>query len=129
MPHFASCTIAVCFSPAVRVRHSTPRGPRTRRVIFSIERKNAASPKPLPVTSRGDAKATELVTKFKAISDSKEQTALPFGQRLRPLAASLRSALALPLPRTTHAHPQRSVTDHYGYKQAITDGIKRIVKP
>ena len=82
MPHFASCTIAVCFSPAVRVRHSTPRGPRTRRVIFSIERKNAASPKPLPVTSRGDAKATELVTKFKAISDPKEQTA--FWRSLSP---------------------------------------------
>ena len=49
---------------------------------FSIERKNAASPKPLPVTSRGDAKATELVTKFKAISDPKEQTA--FWRSLSP---------------------------------------------
>jgi hypothetical protein len=41
---------------------------------IAAERYGAASTKPLPVTSRGDAKASELVTKFKAISDPKEQT-------------------------------------------------------
>ena len=41
---------------------------------IAAERYGAASPKPLPVTSRGDAKATELVAKFKAITDPKEQT-------------------------------------------------------
>ena len=49
---------------------------------IAAERYGAASPKPLPVTSRGDAKATELVTKFKAISDPKEQTA--FWRSLSP---------------------------------------------
>ena len=48
----------------------------------NAERYGAASPKPLPVTSRGDAKATELVTKFKAITDPKEQTA--FWRSLTP---------------------------------------------
>jgi chromosome segregation ATPase len=42
---------------------------------IAAERYGAASAKPLPVTSRGDAKATELVAKFKAITDPKEQTA------------------------------------------------------
>jgi len=42
---------------------------------IAAERYGAASLKPLPVTSRGDAKATELVTKFKAITDPGEQTA------------------------------------------------------
>ncbi len=42
---------------------------------IAAERYGAASPQPLPVTSRGDAKADELVTKFKAITDPKEQTA------------------------------------------------------
>lgn len=41
---------------------------------IAAERYGAASPQPLPVTSRGDTKATELVTKFKAITDPKEQT-------------------------------------------------------
>lgn len=49
---------------------------------IAAERYGAASPKPLPVTSRGDAKATELVTKFKAITDPKEQTA--FWRSLSP---------------------------------------------
>jgi chromosome segregation ATPase len=42
---------------------------------IAAERYGAASSKPLPVTSRGDTKAAELVTKFKAITDPKEQTA------------------------------------------------------
>ena len=42
---------------------------------IAAERYGAASPQPLPVTSRGDTKASELVTKFKAITDPKEQTA------------------------------------------------------
>ena len=41
---------------------------------IAAERYGAASPEPLPVTSRGDAKATELVAKFKAITDPAEQT-------------------------------------------------------
>ena len=41
----------------------------------AAERYGAASPQPLPVTSRGDTKASELVTRFKAITDPKEQTA------------------------------------------------------
>ena len=41
---------------------------------IAAERYGAASPQPLPVTSRGDTKASELVTKFKAITDPKEQT-------------------------------------------------------
>jgi len=43
---------------------------------IAAERYGAASPTPLPVTSRGDSKAAELVTKFKTITDPKEQTAL-----------------------------------------------------
>ena len=42
---------------------------------IAAERYGASSPQPLPVTSRGDTKASELVTKFKAITDPKEQTA------------------------------------------------------
>ena len=42
---------------------------------IAAERYGAGSPQPLPVTSRGDTKASELVTKFKAITDPKEQTA------------------------------------------------------
>jgi DNA repair exonuclease SbcCD ATPase subunit len=42
---------------------------------IAAERYGAASPQPLPVTSRGDTKASELVTKFKAITDPTEQTA------------------------------------------------------
>ena len=42
---------------------------------IAAERYGAASPQPLPVTSRGDTKASELVTRFKAITDPKEQTA------------------------------------------------------
>jgi chromosome segregation ATPase len=42
---------------------------------IAAERYGAGSPQPLPVTSRGDAKANELITKFKAITDPKEQTA------------------------------------------------------
>lgn len=42
---------------------------------IAAERYGAASPQPLPVTSRGDTQASELVTKFKAITDPKEQTA------------------------------------------------------
>jgi chromosome segregation ATPase len=42
---------------------------------IAAERYGAASPQPLPVTSRGDSKADELVTRFKAITDPAEQTA------------------------------------------------------
>ena len=42
---------------------------------IAAERYGAASSQPLPVTSRGDSKADELVTRFKAITDPKEQTA------------------------------------------------------
>jgi DNA repair exonuclease SbcCD ATPase subunit len=41
---------------------------------IAAERYGAASEQPLPVTPRGDAKASELVARFKAISDPKEQT-------------------------------------------------------
>jgi len=41
---------------------------------IAAERYGAASSQPLPVTSRGDTKADELVTRFKAITDPKEQT-------------------------------------------------------
>jgi DNA repair exonuclease SbcCD ATPase subunit len=41
---------------------------------IAAERYGAASPQPLPVTSRGDSKADELVTRFKAIIDPAEQT-------------------------------------------------------
>jgi len=49
---------------------------------IAAERYGAASPQPLPVTSRGDSKAGELVTRFKAITDPKEQTA--FWRSLTP---------------------------------------------
>lgn len=49
---------------------------------IAAERYGAASPQPLPVTSRGDSKAGELVTKFKAITDPAEQTA--FWRSLTP---------------------------------------------
>jgi chromosome segregation ATPase len=49
---------------------------------IAAERYGAASPQPLPVTSRGDSKADELVTRFKAITDPKEQTA--FWRSLTP---------------------------------------------
>ena len=42
---------------------------------IAAERYGAASPQPLPVTSRGDTQAATLVEKFKAITDPKEQTA------------------------------------------------------
>jgi chromosome segregation ATPase len=41
---------------------------------IAAERYGAANSQPLPVTSRGDAKADELITRFKAITDPKEQT-------------------------------------------------------
>ena len=41
---------------------------------IAAERYGAASSQPLPVTSRGDTKADELVTRFKAITDPAEQT-------------------------------------------------------
>ena len=49
---------------------------------IAAERYGAASSQPLPVTSRGDSKADELVTRFKAITDPKEQTA--FWRSLTP---------------------------------------------
>ena len=49
---------------------------------IAAERYGAASPQPLPVTSRGDSKAGELVTRFKAITDPSEQTA--FWRSLTP---------------------------------------------
>ena len=42
---------------------------------IAAERYGAASTQPLPVTSRGDTKADELVTRFKAITEPAEQTA------------------------------------------------------
>lgn len=42
---------------------------------IAAERYGAASLQPLPVTPRGDAKANDLIVRFKAISDPKEQTA------------------------------------------------------
>ena len=41
---------------------------------IAAERYGAASPQPLPVTPRGDAKANDLIVRFKAITDPKEQT-------------------------------------------------------
>ena len=41
---------------------------------IAAERYGAASSQPLPVTSRGDTKADELIVRFKAITDPKEQT-------------------------------------------------------
>ena len=49
---------------------------------IAAERYGAASPQPLPVTSRGDSKADELVTRFKAITNPGEQTA--FWRSLTP---------------------------------------------
>lgn len=49
---------------------------------IAAERYGAASPQPLPVTSRGDSKADELVTRFKAITNPAEQTA--FWRSLTP---------------------------------------------
>ena len=42
---------------------------------IAAERYGAASTQPLPVTSRGDSKAAELVAKFKAITEPAAQTA------------------------------------------------------
>ena len=42
---------------------------------IAAERYGAASSQPLAVTSRGDTKADELVTRFKAITEPAEQTA------------------------------------------------------
>ena len=42
---------------------------------IAAERYGAASPQPLPVTPRGDTKANELITRFKAITEPAEQTA------------------------------------------------------
>lgn len=41
---------------------------------IAAERYGAASPQPVPVTPRGDAQAAALITRFKAITDPKEQT-------------------------------------------------------
>ena len=41
---------------------------------IAAEHYGAASPQPVPVTPRGDAQAAALVTRFKAITDPKEQT-------------------------------------------------------
>ena len=41
----------------------------------AAERYGAASPKPLPVTPRGDAKAAELIARFKSITEPAAQTA------------------------------------------------------
>ena len=41
---------------------------------IAAERYGAASSQPLPVTSRGDTKTDELIVRFKAITDPKEQT-------------------------------------------------------
>jgi chromosome segregation ATPase len=49
---------------------------------IAAERYGATSPQPLPVTSRGDSKADELVTRFKAITNPAEQTA--FWRSLTP---------------------------------------------
>ncbi len=49
---------------------------------IAAERYGAASPQPLPVTSRGESKADELVTRFKAITNPAEQTA--FWRSLTP---------------------------------------------
>jgi chromosome segregation ATPase len=49
---------------------------------IAAERYGAASPQPLPVTSRGDSKADQLVARFKAIADPSEQTA--FWRSLTP---------------------------------------------
>lgn len=42
---------------------------------IAAERYGAASPKPLPVTPRGDAKAAELIARFKSITEPAAQTA------------------------------------------------------
>ena len=42
---------------------------------IAAERYGAASPQPLPVTPRGDTKANELITRFKAITEPAAQTA------------------------------------------------------
>lgn len=49
---------------------------------IAAERYGAASPQPLPVTFRGDSKADQLVTRFKAITNPAEQTA--FWRSLTP---------------------------------------------
>ena len=49
---------------------------------IAAERYGAASPQPLPVTSRGESKADELVIRFKAITNPAEQTA--FWRSLTP---------------------------------------------
>ncbi|EDY21058.1 hypothetical protein CfE428DRAFT_1351 [Chthoniobacter flavus Ellin428] len=41
---------------------------------IAAEHYGAASPQPVPVTPRGDAEAEALLTRFKAITDPKEQT-------------------------------------------------------
>src|SRR5579862_5138299 len=42
---------------------------------IAAEHYGAASPQPVPVTPRGDTEAEALLTRFKAITDPKEQTA------------------------------------------------------
>lgn len=81
---------------------------------------------PAPVTPKGDRQTENLVARFKAISDPKEQTL--FWRSL----TDPETGLTFGYLRFTDTRANKvfvTIECLYGFKTAIADGIKRIVKP